>query len=145
MFTANRFVFYEDEDYEKDYVFIFALHSVDMFYIRLCRCGGRTGYRQENRKTVPEENAYVMETAAPVEEGYYMVEGSLCEMGKRSIVLKTEDGQELSFMLAPETIIYAGSDKELSEGETIRVVFDGIKTDSQWEDISVIAVTVIEE
>ncbi len=100
---------------------------------------------RENGKTVPEENAYVMETAAPVEEGYYMVEGSLCEMGKRSIVLKTEDGQELSFMLAPETIIYAGSDKELLEGETIRVVFDGIKTDSQWEDISVIAVTVIEE
>ena len=59
---------------------------------------------RENGKTVPEENAYVMETAAPVEEGYYMVEGSLCEMGKRRI-----------------------------------------KTNSQWEEISVIAVTVIEE
>ncbi|MDE7333398.1 MAG: hypothetical protein K2O16_14465 [Lachnospiraceae bacterium] len=99
----------------------------------------------ESGESAPTESAHVMETAAPVEEGYYMVEGSLCEMGKNSIVLKTEDGQELSFKLAPETIIYAGGDKELSEGETIRVVFDGTMKDSEFEDISVIAVTVIEE
>lgn len=99
----------------------------------------------EKEGSVPVESARVMETAAPVEEGYYMVEGSLCEMGKSSLVLKTEDGQELGFRLAPETIVYAGSDKELSEGEIIRVVFDGTKTDSEWEDITVIAVTVIEE
>ena len=59
--------------------------------------------------------------------------------------MKTEDGQELSFKLAPEPIIYAGDDKELSEGEFIRVVFDGILADSELEDISVIAVTVVEE
>lgn len=96
-------------------------------------------------ESITAQNVYVMETAAPVEEGYYMVEGSLCEMGKNSLVLKTENGQELSFMLAPETIIYAGKDKDLSEGEIIRVVFDGTVKNSELEDISVIAVTVIEE
>lgn len=80
-----------------------------------------------------------------MEEGYYMVEGSLCEIGKNELFLETEDGQILYFKLAPETIIYAGENKEISEGQTVKVVFDGNLNGSELEKVSVIAVTVQEE
>ncbi len=85
------------------------------------------------------------ETAAFMEEGYYMVEGKLSEISKSKLLLETEDGQSLYFKLAPETIIYAGENKEISAGQNIKVVFDGELTGEELEHVSVIAVTLLEE
>ncbi|MDD6492008.1 MAG: hypothetical protein PUG54_07280 [Firmicutes bacterium] len=89
--------------------------------------------------------AQVAETAAPTEEGYYVVEGSLLEISKDELLLETKDGQQLYFKLAPETIIYAGENKEISIGQNIKVVFDGNLTETEMEDVSVIAVALMEE
>lgn len=105
--------------------------------------GSRPEEDSKERMTVC--SAQVVETAAPIEEGYYMVEGSLCELGKNELFLKTEEGQDLYFKLAPETIIYAGDNREIAEGQKIKVVFDGTLTESKMEDVSVIAVTALEE
>ncbi len=86
------------------------------------------------------------EAVAVTEEGYYVVEGILCEMGKEGILLETEQGQSMYFKLAPETIIYAGGGNSIiSEGENIKVVFDGELNEAIMKDISVIAVTVSED
>ena len=77
------------------------------------------------------------------EDDYCMVEGSLLEIGKGELIMEVEDGQQLYFKLAPETIIYAGEDKEISAGQNIKVVFYG-KLD-EAENVSVIAVAVLEE
>lgn len=90
-------------------------------------------------------SAQVAETAAPMEEGFYMVEGKLNEIGKSKLLMETGDGQSLYFKLAPETIIYAGENKEISVGQNIRVVFDGELTGEEIENVSVIAVTLLEE
>lgn len=85
--------------------------------------------------------AQVAQTAAPMEEGYYMVEGTLRKMDKDSITLETEEGQVLHFDLAPETVIYSGENDEFVSGQRIRVVFDGDIGESGMEKVSVIAVT----
>lgn len=87
----------------------------------------------------------VAETAASMEEGYYMVEGKLSEISRDELLLEIEDGQNLYFKLAPETIIYAGENKEISAGQNIKVVFDGELTGKEMEKVSVIAVTLLEE
>ena len=61
------------------------------------------------------------------------------------IALEMEDGQLWHFEMAPETIIYAGESKELVAGQAIKVVFDGNLNGTEVENISVIAVTVLEE
>lgn len=102
----------------------------------------------ENGISNEEENLYgaqVAETAAPMEEGYYIVEGKLNEIGKSKLLMETGDGQSLYFKLAPETIIYAGENKEISAGQNIKVVFDGELTGEEIEKVSVIAVTLLEE
>lgn len=82
--------------------------------------------------------------AVPVEEGYYVMEGVLGEISKHELTLETKDGQAMYFKLAPETIIYAGENKELSVGQNIKVVFDGRLSGEEIVDISVIAVTLLE-
>ncbi len=78
-------------------------------------------------------------------EGFSMVEGKLNEIGKSKLLMETGDGQSLYFKLAPETIIYAGENKEISAGQNIKVVFDGELTGEEIEKVSVIAVTLLEE
>lgn len=99
----------------------------------------------DNGEAVLSYSAQVAETAAPIEEGYYVVEGTLGEINKDGFLLEMEDGQTLYFKLAPETIIYAGKNKEISAGQNIKVVFDGEQTKNGMEKISVIAVTLLEE
>lgn len=105
---------------------------------------GRTESR-DNGEAVLSYSAQVAETAAPIEEGYYVVEGTLGEINKEGFLLEMEDGQTLYFKLAPETIIYAGKNKEISAGQNIKVVFDSEQTKNGMEKISVIAVTLLEE
>ncbi len=81
----------------------------------------------------------------PLEEGYYVIEGVLGEISRHELTLEVEDGQAMHFKLAPETIIYAGENKGLSVGQNIKVVFDGKQTGEEIIDISVIAVTLLEE
>ena len=76
---------------------------------------------------------------------YYVIEGTLDEISKNELILQVEDGQAIYFKLAPETIIYAGENKELSVGQNIKVVFDGKQSGEEIADISVIAVTLLEE
>lgn len=98
-----------------------------------------------SRETMADYSAQVAQTAAPIEEGYYMVEGKLSEMNKSELLLETEDGQSLYFELAPETIIYAGENKEISAGQNIKVVFDGEVRENEMEKVTVIAVILLEE
>ncbi|MDO4302344.1 MAG: hypothetical protein Q4D94_00400 [Bacillota bacterium] len=93
---------------------------------------------------VPGEEAdYAAQVAqtAPMEEGYYMVEGTLLKIDKDSITLETEEGQVLHFDLAPETVIYSGENDEFVSGQRVRVVFDGDIGENGMEKVSVIAVT----
>lgn len=83
--------------------------------------------------------------AAPLEEGYYVVEGVLDEISKHELTLEVGNGQAVHFKLAPETIVYAGKNKELSVGQNIKVVFDGKQAGEEIVDISVIAVTLLDE
>ena len=87
----------------------------------------------------------ITETAAPMEEGYYVVEGRLSDMGKSELLLETKDGQTMCFKLSPETIIYAGENKEIAIGQNIKVVFDVNLSGEEVENISVIAVTLLEQ
>lgn len=100
---------------------------------------------EESREAVSFYSAQVAETVAPLEEGYYMVEGRLNEIDKTGFVLETEEEQVLYFKLAPETIIYAGENKEISVGQNIKVVFAGEMMEEGMEKVSVIAVTLLEE
>ncbi len=86
----------------------------------------------------------MVKTAAPMEEGYYMVEGTLSEMDKSRLALETDDGQVLCFELAPETVIYSGENDEIVKGQRIRVVFDGDVGKNGMEKVSVITVTPVE-
>lgn len=97
------------------------------------------------KEMISECSAQVLETVAVTEEGYYILEGNLHEIGKHAIALEMEDGQLWYFEMAPETIIYAGESKELVAGQAIKVVFDGSLNGTEVENISVIAVTVLEE
>lgn len=98
-----------------------------------------------NKEDVSDDSAQVDQMIAPIEEGYYMVEGKLSEMSKSDLLLETEDGQTLYFKLAPETITYAGENKEISEGQNIKVVFDGEQKENEMEKVTVIAVILLEE
>ncbi len=89
--------------------------------------------------------AQVVKTASPMEEGYYMVEGVLCEMDKSSVTLETDDEVMVRFELAPETVIYSGEEDEIVNGQRIKVVFDGDMGENGMEKISVIAVTNVED
>lgn len=100
---------------------------------------------EDSREAMSLYSAQVAKTAAPIEEGYYMVEGKLSEINKSGFLLETEDGQTLYFKLAPETIIYAGENKEIFAGQNIKVVFDGELMEEGMEKVSVIAVTLLEE
>lgn len=99
----------------------------------------------ENENIVLSYSAQAAETAVPIEEGYYVVEGILSEINKKGFFLETENGQNLYFKLAPETIIYAGKNKEILAGQNIKVVFDNEQTKSGMEKVDVIAVTLLEK
>ena len=95
-----------------------------------------------------EENlnysAQVAQTAAPLEEGYYVVEGSLCEISKKNLLMETQDGHQIYFDFAPETIVYSGENEELGVGENVRVLFNGELNGEKMEKVSVITVSPIE-
>lgn len=99
----------------------------------------------ENGNTALSYSVQAAETAALIEEGYYVVEGILSEINKEGFFLETGDGQTLYFKLAPETIICAGKNKEILSGQNIKVVFDGEQTKSGMEKVDVIAVTLLEK
>lgn len=95
-------------------------------------------------EAVSDRNVQAMETAV-TEEGYYILEGYLHEIGKHDLTLKLEEGDLLYFPLAPETMIYTGGGSEMKEGQMIRVVFDLKTEELQTEKALVIAVTTLEE
>lgn len=92
-----------------------------------------------------ECSAQALEKATVTEEGYYVLEGSLNEIGRHEIVLETEGGELLAFQIAPETIICAGGYNEIMAGQTVKVVFDGNMNGTELQKVSVIAVTLLEE
>lgn len=79
------------------------------------------------------------------EEGYFVAEGKLCDMEKSGFSVETEDGQRLGFKISPETIIYNRENTEISEGQAIKVVFDGEMMEEGMKNVTVIAITVLEE
>lgn len=130
----------------KKFIVLLALCSLLMGFATGCADVAESWSETKvGKETASDYNAQVAETAAPMEEGYYMVEGKLIEISKSELLLETEDGQTLYFKLAPETIIYAGENKEISEGQNIKVVFDGELAGNEMEKVSVIAVTLLEE
>ncbi|MBD5548783.1 MAG: hypothetical protein HDQ97_15600 [Lachnospiraceae bacterium] len=90
-------------------------------------------------------SAQMLETLDVTEEGYYIMEGNLYEIGKHTIALEMEDGQLWYFQMAPETIVYAGENRELGAGQAIKIVFEGNLNGTGLENISVIAVMASEE
>ncbi len=88
--------------------------------------------------------AEVAQTAAPLEEGYYVVEGSLCEISKNNLIMETNDGHQLYFDFVPETIVYSGENEEIGVGENVRVLFNGELNGEKMEKVSVITVSSIE-
>lgn len=96
------------------------------------------------RKENADNNVKIARDAVFMEEGYYMIEGMLCEMDKGSLALEAGDGQVLYFELAPETVICSGENDEIVSGQRIKVVFDGDFNESGFEKVSVIAVTLAE-
>lgn len=97
-----------------------------------------------DREAVSNYDMQVVETAV-TEEGYYILEGYLHEIGKHDFTLELEEGDFLSFQLAPETMIYTGGEKKMKEGQRIRVVFDMKAEELQTENALVIAITTLEE
>lgn len=97
-----------------------------------------------DRESVSNCNVQVVETAV-TEEGYYILEGYLHEIRKHDFTLELEEGDFLSFQLAPETMIYTGEEKGMEEGQRIRVVFDMKADEPQTEKALVIAITTLEE
>lgn len=126
----------------KRFVVLFALCSFLSGCITGCADVAETDI---SREVEGFSNEYVAATATPVEEGYYVVEGVLNEINKNELFLETEDGNIIYFRLAPETIIYAGKNKELFAGQNIKVVFDGELSEEEIENVSVIAVTLSDE
>ncbi|HAP17993.1 MAG TPA: hypothetical protein DCR38_09575 [Butyricimonas virosa] len=59
--------------------------------------------------------------------------------------MELEEGDFLSFQLAPETMIYTGEEKGMEEGQRIRVVFDMKADEPQTEKALVIAITTLGE
>lgn len=100
--------------------------------------------RDIEEEAVSDHNVQVVETAI-TEEGYYILEGYLHEIGKHDLTLKLEEGDLLYFPLAPETMIYTGGGNEIKKGQMIRVVFDLKAEEMQTEKALVIAVTTLEE
>ena len=79
------------------------------------------------------------------EDGYYVAEGKLCEMGKNGFFVEIGNEQKISFKLSPETIVYTGDNAKMAEGQAVKVVFDGEITGDNMENIKVIAITALEE
>ncbi len=130
----------------KKYIVLFALCSFLLSCITGCADVAESWSEIESGKE--KESSFKEQmavTATPLEEGYYVIEGTLDEISKNELILQAEDGQAIYFKLAPETIIYAGENKELSEGQNIKVVFDGKQSGEEIADISVIAGTFLEE
>ncbi len=98
-----------------------------------------------SKEFLADNLAQVVEAAVPAAEGYYMVEGKLGQMGRKELFLETEQGLSLYFKLSPETIVYTGANKEILQGQAIRVVFDQGEDGGKAGKLSVIAVTTLEE
>lgn len=81
------------------------------------------------------------ENAKFTEEGYYILEGTLCELDKGSLSIETNDGYILYFNLAPETVIYSGRENAIEQGQKIKVVLDGNISQNGMTDVSVIMVS----
>lgn len=96
--------------------------------------------------SIPADEVRV-EDAGTMEEGYYVIEGILREIGKEDLILETAQGQNIYFRLAPETVIYAGKGSDaIPEGDNVKVVFDGERNGTkEMKEVFVIAVTVLEE
>lgn len=128
--------------------FIALLVSCGLFVILSAGCADRMAYRDGelvNGSFNSDDVACMMEVTAPIEEGYYMVEGVLKEMGKDELWMEAKGGQTLYFKLSPETIVYAGEEKKIKEGQAVKVVFDAGTQEKQIKDLSVIAVSILEE
>ncbi len=128
--------------------FIALLVSCGLFVILSAGCADRMAYRDGelvNGGFNSDDVACMMEVTAPIEEGYYMVEGVLKEMGKDELWMEAKGGQTLYFKLSPETIVYAGEEKKIKEGQAVKVVFDAGTQEKQIKDLSVIAVSILEE
>ena len=85
------------------------------------------------------------ETLLYKEGGYFVAEGNLCEMGKDTFWLEMNDGQKICFKFSPETIIYTGEDREIAEGQSVKVVFDGEVGEEEMRNVSVIAISTLEK
>ncbi len=128
--------------------FMVLLVSCGLYVILAAGCADVMAYRDGqlvNGSFNSDDVACMMEVTAPLEEGYYMAEGILKEMGKDELWLEAEGGQVLYFKLSPETIVYAGAEKKIKEGQAVRVVFDAGMEERHVKNMSVIAVSVLEE
>ena len=96
--------------------------------------------------TSPNNDQIIVDTgnATFTEEGYYILEGTLCELDKTSLSMKTADGHILYFNFAPETVIYSGEDSTIEQGQKIKIVFDGDISQNRMTDVSVIMVSSVD-
>ena len=112
-------------------------------FFTACLVMGCADVAKDNRQTV-EYDIAVAKTAAPTEEGYYIVEGTFCELEKGNLLLETPDGTALNFKLSPETVIYKGAGEIIEPGQSIRIVFDGNVSGDTMTEVSVIMVSCVD-
>ena len=130
----------------KKYIILFAACNMLLCFATGCAEVQETGLMvwsgtEEEADFELQENQSLLYT----EEGYFVAEGRLCEMEKGGFSVETEDGQKLGFKISPETIIYTGENSEMLEGQAVKVVFDGKVTGDSKENVTVIAITALEE
>ena len=106
----------------------------------VCFATGCAGAVEDNQANT-DYSAAVMQTAAPTEEGYYVVEGTLYEFDEDRLSVKTAEGYILDFQLAPETVIYSKEGNVMEQGQEIKIVFDGKENGDILSDVSVIMVS----
>ena len=130
----------------KKYIILFAACNMLLCFATGCAEVQETGLMvwngtEEEGDFELQENQSLLYT----EEGYFVAEGRLCGMEKSGFFVETEDGQKLGFKISPETIIYTGENSEMLEGQAVKVVFDGEVTGESMENVTVIAITALEE
>lgn len=92
-----------------------------------------------------EESESIVVDTEKSTEGYLLVLGILVEKDSGYVSIKTHDNYDLTFKLAPETVIYTGEAAELVPGEEIAVVFDGELDGLDTGGVQVITVSIIEK
>lgn len=96
------------------------------------------------KNTVSDVEAVAVETMLST-DGYKLVLGTLTDKQAGFVSIKTRSDEDLTFKLAPETVVYAGDAPELVVGDEVAVVFEGELEGLSTDKVKVITVSIAAE